>query len=289
MSARFGCVVLSRGRRPDTLKEGVESILRQTGVDVDVVVVGNGWQPDGLPSQVRTLGLAHNLGIPAGRNAGVPLVSGDFLLFLDDDASLAQDDALQQVASLLDRQPDIGVVQLHPIDPDGWPTPGRWIPRLRVGDEYRSSDICALWEGAIVVRRETFERSGGWPSSFFYMHEGIDLAWRVWDAGYRVYFAGDILAHHPAASGGASNHTGHHRFDARNRVWLARRNLPLPLGAAYVGVWTALSLARLRRRQQGVELLRGALDGLMQPCDGRRPMRWRTAWRMTLAGRPPII
>ncbi|GFM96757.1 hypothetical protein Sfulv_15680 [Streptomyces fulvorobeus] len=33
---------------------------------------------------------------------------------------------------------------------------------------------------------------------------------------------------------------------ARNRVWLARRNLPLPLVPAYPGTWTLLTVARTR-------------------------------------------
>jgi hypothetical protein len=35
--------------------------------------------------------------------------------------------------------------------------------------------------------------------------------------------------------------------------------------------------------------LRGYREGLREPCGPRRPLRWRTLWRMTLAGRPPVI
>ncbi len=85
---RYGVVVLTMGSRPADLDRGLRSLLAQRDVDLDVVVVGNGWQPTGLPDGVKAHGLPENLGIPAGRNAGVPLVSGDLLFFLDDDASL---------------------------------------------------------------------------------------------------------------------------------------------------------------------------------------------------------
>jgi hypothetical protein len=84
----FGVVVLSQGKRLDDLNRGFESLLAQKGVDLDIVCVGNGWEPEGIPDQVKKLGLPENLGIPAGRNAGVPHVSGEFLFFLDDDAWL---------------------------------------------------------------------------------------------------------------------------------------------------------------------------------------------------------
>src|SRR5690606_21383859 len=63
-----GVVVLTQGTRPADLERGIQSILAQEGVTTDVVCVGNGWDPTGLPASVKTLGLPRNLGIPAGRN-----------------------------------------------------------------------------------------------------------------------------------------------------------------------------------------------------------------------------
>ena len=79
--ARYGVVVLTQGKRPELLASGLRSVLTQRDVVVDVLVVGNGWQPSGLPAGVRALALPENVGIPAGRNAGVPEVAGDLLLF----------------------------------------------------------------------------------------------------------------------------------------------------------------------------------------------------------------
>jgi len=45
----FGCVVLTQGDRPAQLKAAIASLLGQIDVQVDVVVVGNGWQPKSLP------------------------------------------------------------------------------------------------------------------------------------------------------------------------------------------------------------------------------------------------
>ena len=57
----FGVVVLTQGDRPDELRRGLESLLAQRGVDLDVICVGNGWEPTGLPDGVRSLeiGRAH--------------------------------------------------------------------------------------------------------------------------------------------------------------------------------------------------------------------------------------
>lgn len=283
----YGCVLLTQGKRPRELAAALASLLGQRDVDLDVVVVGNGWTPTGLPPGVRTVALPDNRGIPAGRNAGSPAVGGELLGFLDDDASWRDDDALARVARLFAADPRLGLVQPRVLDPAGRPAPRRWVPRLRVGDPARSSDVCAVWEGAVVMRRDLFESVGGWSGDFFYAHEGIDLAWRVWDAGYRVRYAAEVVAHHPAED--PNRHTYRHRLSARNRVRLARRHLPLPLAVGYALVWFALTLVRVRSVAEARDLVLGYRDGLVEPGGTRRPMSWRTAWRMTRAGRPPLV
>lgn len=287
MRPSYGVVVLTQGTRPAELDRAVRSVLAQTDVDVDVVVVGNGWTPTGLPDGVNAIALPANVGIPAGRNAGVPHVHGELLFFLDDDAALAAPDTLSRLARMFAEQPDLGLVQPRVVDPDGAAAPRRWTPRLRVGDPAHSSDVAALWEGAIAMRRELFDRIGGWAGEFFYAHEGIDLAWAVWDAGQRVHYCGDIEVWHPVIQ--PTRHADYYRLSARNRVYLARRRLPAAVAGFYLGVWALLTLARVRNAAALRESWHGAVEGMRSDAGPRRPMSWRTVWRMTRAGRPPII
>ena len=280
-------MVLTQGRRPRELHRAVESLHAQRGVDVDVAVVGNGWTPDGLPDRVHTVALDEDAGIPAGRNAGVPEVTGDLLFFLDDDAALADTDALARVEAKFVADPSLGLLQLR-IVPDGpGPAAREWVPRLRVGDPARSSDVTHVWEGAVAIPRRVFDEVGGWPGDFRFVHEGVDLAWRVMDAGYRVHYAGDVTAVHPPYRP-ARNEYGYY-FGARNRVWLARRYLPLPLGALFVATFVVRALPRLSSVDRLRRAARGYRDGMKGPCGPRRRLRARTLLRMTLAGRPPVF
>ena len=132
----FGVVVLTMGQRPDDLRRGLESVLAQEAVQTDIVVVGNGWVPEGLPDGVRGHALPENVGIPAGRNAGVPHVAGDLIFFLDDDASLDGVDTLARFAALLQARPEVGLIQPRVVDPTGRPAPGRCAapaPAGRIG------------------------------------------------------------------------------------------------------------------------------------------------------------
>jgi GT2 family glycosyltransferase len=279
--------VLTQGKRPEELRRGLESLLAQEGVDLDVVVVGNGWAPSGLPDGVRGVERATDEGIPAGRNFGVPHVRGELLFFLDDDASLAGDDALARVAQRFDADAQLGAVQLGVAPSADGLCSRDWVPRLRVGDRTRPSDVAALWEGAVAIRRSVFELVGGWPAEFRFVHEGVDLAWRILDAGFRVHYAGDIGALHPppAPVAAGDRHAYSAYYGARNRVWLARRHLPLPLGALFVASFAVRTLPRVNARAA----LRGYRDGVRGPYPERRKLRARTLWRMTRVGRPPVI
>lgn len=287
MSA-WGCVVLTQGTRPAELATALESLQGQRGVDPEIVVVGNGWTPTGLPDGVRALALAEDRGIPAGRNAGVGAVGGELLFFLDDDARLAEADTLTRLGERFAAEPALGLVQLRVRASDGGRAPRDWVPRLRVGDPARSSDVCAVWEGAVAMPRDVFAHVGGWPAPFRFAHEGVDLAWRVMDAGLRVAYAGDLEALHPSYVPAAHGYSAYH--GARNRVWIARRYLPGALGVLYVASFAARTAPLLWRGGRLRAALRGYRDGLRGPGSGpRQRLRARTLWRMTRAGRPPVI
>ena len=284
-----GVVVLTQGTRADDLERGIRSVLAQQGVTLDVVCVGNGWQPAGLPTGVQSLGLPTNLGIPAGRNRGVPLVTGEYLFFLDDDASIPDPNFLIAAISKLRADPTIGMLQPRVEDPTGMQSPRRWIPRIRKGEATTPGPVFSVWEGAVLLPRSVFDATGGWAEPFFYAHEGIELAWRVWDQDRVVWYAGDLVANHPVIS--PTRHADYYRLNARNRVWLARRNLPALLVPLYVGSWTAIQM--LRWAPSNRPALRAWFDGWREGWRSdpgpRHPLRARTVWRMTRAGRPPII
>lgn len=279
---------MSQGKRPHDLARGLHSVLAQTGVSLDVVVVGNAWVPTGLPAGVKALALPENLGIPAGRNRGVAEVRGDYIFFLDDDASIPSPTFLVDAIAKLQADPSIGLLQPRVVDPSGVENPRRWIPRIRKGDPHHSSNVFSVWEGATLLPRDVFDATGGWADPFFYAHEGIELAWRVWEQAKRVHYAGDLVANHPAIE--PTRHEYYYRLNARNRVWLAKRNLPWILVPLYVGTWTGIQVIRWARRPQALAAwFAGWAAGWRENPGGRKSIRWVTVWRMTRAGRPPLV
>lgn len=285
----IGAVVLSMGNRPQELATALDSLLAQTGVDLDIVLVGNGWAPEGIPDGIRTVHLPENVGIPEGRNVGAREARGDVLFFYDDDAVLPSADVLSSLAAEFEADPGLAVAQPRGADPDGRPAPRRWVPRLRTGagGVGVGGEVVVFWEGVCTIRREAFEQVGGWPGHFWYGHEGIDLAFRLVDAGWRLRYCPDVVVHHPATT--PKRHAVFYRMNARNRVWVAKRNLPHPLSAVYVLDWVAITLLRERDRDGLRTWFAGLAEGIRTDAGPRHPMRWRTVLRLTRAGRPPVV
>ncbi|MER7758468.1 glycosyltransferase [Streptomyces sp. NPDC097619] len=289
---RLGAVIITMGNRPEELAALLDSVARQDGEPVEVVVVGQGVKVTGLPAGIRTVDLPENLGIPGGRNAGIAAFGPggrevDALLFLDDDGLLARTDTAELCRRAFAEDPELGIVSFRIADPDTGVTQRRHVPRLRASDPMRSSRVTTFLGGANAVRTKVFEEVGGLPDEFFYAHEETDLAWRALDAGWLIDYRADMVLHHPTTA--PSRHAVYHRMVARNRVWLARRNLPAPLVPVYLGVWMLLTLLRKPSGPALKAWFGGFREGWATPCGPRRPMRWRTVWRLTRLGRPPVI
>ncbi|WP_040157649.1 glycosyltransferase family 2 protein [Nigerium massiliense] len=278
-------LVLSMGNRPTELARALETLHAQTGVELQTVLIGNGWEPEGVPDWVETRHEPENLGCVGGRNAAATLATGEYLFFYDDDAFLPSTDVLERMVAAL-QEPGVGVVQPRGVDPDGRPSPRRWVPRLFTKNA-QGGDAAVFWEALCMMRRSAFESVGGWPPDFFFGHEGADIAMRLLDRGWRIVYHPEIEVCHPATT--AARHDHFYRLTARNRAWVARRNLPLPLAVGYLAVWSAATVVRVRRPHALRVWFGGLAEGLRGPVPGgRKPIRWSTAWRMTRLGRPPL-
>ena len=287
MLPTVGAVVLSQGTRMAELVRCLDGLRAQKDVELDILVVGNGWEPTGIGDGLRTLALPENLGIPEGRNVGAREVRGQFICFIDDDAWIDDPLLLSKMADEFARRPKTATVQPHMCDENGV-TMRRWVPRLLTSNPSRPGPGFTIAECMFVVRREAFDQAGGWPGHFFYGHEGIDLAWRLRDHGWDVYYAGNLEAHHPATS--PARHAVFYRHNARNRVWIARRNLPAPVLVLYLFNWTLVTLARLVRTPSAIPTwVKGFVEGFRTDPGPRTPMSWKTVLRLTRLGHPPIL
>ncbi|MEM9610541.1 MAG: glycosyltransferase, partial [Actinomycetota bacterium] len=271
---------------PEEVASAVRSARAQLDVDIELIVVGNGVEIDEeLDADVR-ISLPANVGIPEGRNRGAAVASAPLLCFLDDDGELLDAGSVAEIVRSFATDTDLAVVGLGIVDDDGRRT-RRHDPRLRPR-AHRTAAVTSFPGGACVIRRQAFRDVGGFAGPFWYALEETDLAWRLLDAGWTIRFDPDLLMRHPRST--PDRHSSATETTARNRAWIAHRSLPALLVPLYLLSWMAITLVRDRHSWSLVRAhFRGTIAGLRAPLGPRKPISWRTVWRMTRLGRPPVF
>ncbi|WP_031151129.1 glycosyltransferase [Streptomyces erythrochromogenes] len=287
---RIGVVIVTMGTRPQELKALLASVEKQDVPAARVALVGNATPLTEISTDATKIPLEENLGCPGGRNVGLKMLreSGevDVVIELDDDGLLIAEDVFRKVQQLFAEDPKLGIIGFRVADENGH-TERRWVPRLRADDPMRRGLVTAFLGGGHAFSLPMLRQIDLWPAEFFFGHEESDLAWRALDAGWKILYEPELVLQHPKTS--PARHAVYYRFTARNRVWLARRRLPIPLIPVYLGVWILLAMLRMRSLAGAKAWWGGFLEGARTPCGPRKPMKWRTVWRMTRLGRPPIL
>jgi len=222
------CAVVVSYNSREQLHACVEGLTDRPGIEI--VVVDNA-SPDRSLDAVADLGvtglqLDTNGGFAVGCNAGWRAGTGDYVLFLNPDARLPEDD-LRRLASVLDAEPGVGAVGPRILHSTGeLDFSQRRFPRLRStyaqalflhrifpralwadetvrrAEDYERPGPAEWISGAcMLVRRSALEELGGMDEGFFLYCEDTDLCKRLWDAGHEVRFEPAATSVH---EGGAS-------------------------------------------------------------------------------------
>lgn len=293
---RIAVAVVTMGNRPAEVDALLTSVAKQDVAPARIVIIGNGCPlPEfaerlGLPGEVTTIEVDDNLGCPGGRNVGLSRLREfgdvDVVVELDDDGLLVDGDVLRKVRDLYAARPRLGIVGFRIADENG-ETQRRHVPRVGAKDPMRGGPVTGFLGGGHALSMPMLAETGDWPAEFFFAHEETDLAWRAIDAGWTVLYEPELLLQHPKTS--PARHAIYYRVTARNRVWLTRRRLPLALIPVHLGIWIVLTLLRTRSVGGLRAWFGGFAEGLRRSGGERRAMRWRTVWRLTRLGRPPVI
>lgn len=222
---------------PAATGTALRSLLAQTAPPLEVVVVDNdprggtaALERDGLPACVRILHPGTNLGYTGAANLAAAQGQGEWLFFLNPDATAAED-CIERMLAAVDG-PDVAIVGAQVLLPDGRVNAGENPVNIagiswsgRYGQERErgpARDAAAVSGAALMVRRDAFLQAGGLCPSFFMYVDDTDLAWRMRIGGMRVRYCPDAVVVHD------------YEFDKgprkwfyleRNRAWALLSNL----------------------------------------------------------------
>jgi len=273
----------------------LDALAAQVGVPAFEIVLVDNASTDGSAAFVRTeyrsvrlIESESNRGFAGGNNLGAQKAAGRFLAFLNNDTIAAQD-WLSRLVSVLDERPDVGLATSKLVlmdDPSRLDSAGDGY--LRAGGAYKrghgrpaadhgvSREVFGACGAAFVVRRALFERLGGFDESFFMVYEDVDLSYRARLAGFRCWYAADAVVRHAgSATLGRASETAVF-YGQRNLEWTWIKNTPRSLlwRSAPVHLLYSLSgLAHYARAGRLWPALRGkaaALRGLPAALRSRR-------------------
>ncbi len=225
-------IVINRNTK-DFLRDCLSSLAGQEyGDGISAWVVDNG-STDG--SQRMVLGEFpgvnlvwndENVGYARACNHGASHTGEPYLLFMNSDTILSRD-TVSEVVELFERRPDVGVVGPRILNSDGsiqyscreFPSIKDAFLHAFVGlfsadnagssrykkMEWAHGDETGVdWVSGcfMAVRREAFDKVGGFDEKYFMYVEDVDLCWTISEAGWEVRYMprGEVVHHIGMAS-----------------------------------------------------------------------------------------
>ncbi|KJU83983.1 glycosyltransferase [Candidatus Magnetobacterium bavaricum] len=227
-------VMLCYNRREDA-REGLLHLTRQSYKNLDIVVVDN-CSRDGTAEMVQQdypdvtlIRMPKNIGVDA-YNEGFRRSRGDYVIILDDD-SFPSEGSIKRMVEKFQDDPTLGIVAFDVRD---YALYDNVCPETTVtltatdSNSQASSGVVYImsFNGAGAgVRREILDRVGGYPGEFFLYANELDLAFRVWEGGYRIEFFPDVVAYHKTSAVNRLSERAPFYY-TRNTFWLTWKHYP---------------------------------------------------------------
>jgi len=163
---------------------------------------------------VKLIASPVNLGFGKANNEALKIAAGKYLFILNPD-TLVQEDTLDELVAFFEKTPDAGLIGCKILNPDGSlqlacrrSFPGPWtsfckvsglssiFPKSRLFARYNltyldENEICevdAISGSCMLLRKDVYNKTGGFDEQFFMYGEDLDLCYRIQKSGSKVYY-----------------------------------------------------------------------------------------------------
>uniref|UniRef100_A0A7V2ZLB5 Glycosyltransferase n=1 Tax=Ignavibacterium album TaxID=591197 RepID=A0A7V2ZLB5_9BACT len=164
--------------------------------------------------EVKLIANEKNLGFGKANNLALKEANGKFLLLINPDTLVAED-TFSKLIEFFESHPDAGMVGCKILNPDGTlqlacrrSFPGPWTSFTKVTglsslfpksklfarynltylDENQTYEVDAISGSFMMMRKEVYDKVGGFDEQFFMYGEDLDLCYRIQKAGYKIYY-----------------------------------------------------------------------------------------------------
>jgi len=216
-------IIILNYNNVNLLKKCIKSILdAQIKIDYELIIVDNNSQDESkeflseldLGSVKMQIVLNnHNSGYAAGNNQAVKLAQGDYIFICNPDIIILPG-AIEELYSYLENHSQVGMIgpQLLNLDRSiqysccrfpHWYTP--FLRRTFFGglpflnkklkkylmvsyDHRKEREVDWMIGAALMLKKDFFEKLGGFDERYFLYFDDVDLARRVWQEGKKVIY-----------------------------------------------------------------------------------------------------
>jgi glycosyltransferase involved in cell wall biosynthesis len=162
------------------IDEAIDSVLAQTLSDYEIVIVNDGSDDSVTDQKLKTLVRPRtrvinttNQGVAAARNRGIVEATGEYILPLDADDTIAPT-YLEKAVAVLETRPTVGIVyckaRLFGEVHGDWQLPEFSLPHLLLDN---------LIFSAALFRRADWQEAGGY-------NQAMRTGWEDWDFWLRI-------------------------------------------------------------------------------------------------------
>ncbi|MCJ7552663.1 MAG: glycosyltransferase family 2 protein, partial [Ignavibacteriaceae bacterium] len=203
------------------LQNLLDSIQKaSSGIQTEVIIVDNASDDGSIEflrekyPQIKLIVNKTNLGFGKANNIGLKEAKGKFILFLNPDTIVAED-TFSKMIEFFNQTPDAGLAGCKILNPDGTlqlscrrSFPGPWtsftkvtglstlFPKSKIFarynltylDENQTYEVDAISGSFMMIRKEVYDKVGGFDEQFFMYGEDLDLCYRIQKAGHKVYY-----------------------------------------------------------------------------------------------------
>lgn len=193
-AAKISFVVLVYNRK-DVIEQNLDRLLEISWPNKEIVVVDN-CSIDGsrelikgkyasLPG-VKYIESAVNGGVCPGRNQGFRNASGDYVIYLDDDA-VAPLDICKKTVEIFESNPAVGCLAFHV----------RNMPEGAFANNCPANAMLANYHGAgHAFKKEALGKAGLLDEMFFFGGEELDHTIAMRQAGFETRFTPEVVIDH---------------------------------------------------------------------------------------------
>lgn len=189
-------------------------------ISSEVIIVDNASEDDSVKfirekyPDVKLIANEENIGFGRANNIGLEESSGKYILFLNPD-TIVKDDTFSTMIKFFEEHSDAGMAGCKVLNPDGsfqlpcrrsFPGPwtsftkltglskifpkSKWFAKYNLTylDENATYEVDAVSGAFMMIKREVYDKIGGFDSQFFMYGEDLDLCYRTQKANYKVYY-----------------------------------------------------------------------------------------------------